>query len=65
MLLLHIAYSEEDAAARTQFAIGQSSHAACLYVFEIHRKNHPTQHKADHSRIFFHPASNPFIFLEV
>ena len=42
MLLLHIAYSEEDAAARNQFAFGQYSHAACLYVFEIHRKkSHP------------------------
>lgn len=42
MLLLHIAYSEEDAAAHIQFAFGQYSHAACLYVFEIHRKkSHP------------------------
>ena len=38
MLLLHIDYSEEDAAARIQFAFGQSSNVACLYVFEIHRK---------------------------
>jgi len=44
MLLLHIAYSEEDAAAHIQFAFGQYSHAACLYVFEIHRKkSHPDQ----------------------
>jgi len=42
MLLLHIAYSEGDAAAHIQFTFGQSPHAACLYVFEIHReKNHP------------------------
>jgi len=42
MLLLHIAYSEEDAAARIQFAFGQSPHAGCLYVLEIHRKkSHP------------------------
>jgi len=42
MLLLHIAYSEEDAAAHIKFALGQSSHAACLCVFEIHRKKpHP------------------------
>ena len=38
MLLLHIAYSEKDAAAHIQLAFGQYSHAACLYVFEIHRK---------------------------
>jgi len=42
MLLLHIAYSEEDAAPHIQFAFGQSSHADCLNVFEIHRKKpHP------------------------
>ena len=44
MLLLHIAYSEEDAAAHIQFTFGQYSHAACLYVFEIHRKkSHPRE----------------------
>jgi len=42
MLLLHIAYREEDAAAHIQFAFGQYSHAACLYVFEIHRKKSHT-----------------------
>ena len=42
MLLLHIAYSEKDVAAHIQLAFGQYSHAACLYVFEIHRKkSHP------------------------
>ena len=42
MLLLHIAYSEEDAAARIQFAFGHPYPAACLYIFEIHRKkSHP------------------------
>jgi len=51
MLLLHIAYSEKDAAAHIQFAFGQSSHAACLYVFEIHRKNH-TRHRVKLRRIF-------------
>ena len=46
MLLLHIAYSEEDAAARIQFAFGQYSHAACLLVFEIHRKKpHPRRNE--------------------
>ena len=44
MLLLHIAYSEEDAEAHIQFAFGQYSHAACLYVFEIHwKKSHPRE----------------------
>jgi len=37
-LLLHIAYSGADAAARLRFAFGQSSHAAFPYVFEIHRE---------------------------
>ena len=42
MLLLHIAYSEEDASARIQFAFGHPYPAACLYIFEIHRKkSHP------------------------
>jgi len=30
MLLLHIAYSEKDAAAHIQLTFGQYSHAACL-----------------------------------
>ena len=47
MLLLHITYSEEDAAARIQFAFGHPYPAACLYIFEIHRKkSHPA------SRVF-------------
>jgi len=47
MLLLHIAYSEKDAAAHIQPAFGQYSHAACLYVFEIHRKkSHPVKRLA-------------------
>ena len=44
MLLLHIAYSEEDAASRIQFAFGHPYPAACLYIFEIHRKkSHPRE----------------------
>jgi len=41
-VVVHIAYSEEDAAARIQFAFGHPYPAACLYIFEIHRKkSHP------------------------
>jgi len=50
MLLLHIAYSEEDAAARIQFAFGHPYPAACLYIFEIHRKkSHPRESPLDNA----------------
>jgi len=56
MLLLHIAYSEEDAAARIQFAFGHPYPAACLYIFEIHRKkSHPRKGDAGWKK---HPTSN-------
>jgi len=57
MLLLHIAYSEEDAAARIRFAFAQSAHADCLQVFEIHRKKTtpeiPPPWQLDFLRLFF------------
>jgi len=56
MLLLHIPYSEKDAAAHIQLAFGQYSHTACLYVFEIHRKKSHPSPLAELSRICFFPT---------